>query len=340
MKLKERILALIKLGEHLRREDDEYLQAVMHRTQYNNPWFTIQNQQLAVRAIAEQMLDPGKLEQWLSAYNIPEETKPQTVGLVMAGNIPLVGFHDLLCVFVAGHRAMIKLSDKDQYLLPYLLKLLGRIDNRTEDYFQVVDKLQGFDAVIATGSNNSARYFEAYFGKYPHIIRRNRNAVAVLDGQESEEELRALGRDVFQYFGLGCRNVAKIYVPRNYGFNALLEALYEHRDLVLHSKYKNNFDYNYALFVLNKVKYQANSCILLTENKAIASHIAGLHYEYYDDLEAVKNEMEERASEIQCIIARKELLPIKTYPFGQAQSPELWDYADGVDTMDFLRKLN
>jgi hypothetical protein len=340
MKLKERIQALIKLGEHLRREDDEYLQAVMHRTQYNNPWFTIQNQQLAVRAIAEQMLDRTKLEQWLSAYNIPEETKPQTVGLVMAGNIPLVGFHDLLCVFVAGHRAMIKLSDKDQYLLPYLLKLLGRFDSRAEDYFQVVEKLQGFDAVIATGSNNSARYFEAYFGKYPHIIRRNRNAVAVLDGQESEEELRALGRDVFQYFGLGCRNVAKIYVPRNYGFNALLEALHEHRDLVLHSKYKNNFDYNYALFVLNKVKYQANGCILLTENKAIASHIAGLHYEYYDDLETVKNEMEERASEIQCIIAREELLPIKTYSFGEAQSPELWDYADGVDTMAFLSGLS
>ena len=214
MKLKERINALIKLGEHLRRDDDEYLQAVMHRTQYNNAWFTIENQHLAVRAIAKQMLDPGKLEQWLSGYDIPEETRPQTVGLVMAGNIPLVGFHDLLCVFAARHRAMIKLSDKDQYLLPYLLKLLARFDGRTEDYFQVVDKLQGFDAVIATGSNNSARYFEAYFGKYPHIIRRNRNAVAVLDGRESEEELRALGRDVFQYFGLGCRNVAKIYCWR------------------------------------------------------------------------------------------------------------------------------
>lgn len=339
MTLSERKKVLIQLGEHLRREDDEYLQAVMHRTQYNNAWFTIENQQLAVRAIAQVLLDPEKLEKWLGAYTIPEQTEPKTIGLIMAGNIPLVGFHDLLCVFAAGHRAMIKLSDKDQYLLPYLLKLMSRFDARTEDYFQIVETMKGFDAVIATGSNNSARYFEAYFGQYPHIIRRNRNAVAVLDGRESEEELRRLGKDVFQYFGLGCRNVAKVYVPRNYDFNPLLEILHEHRDLALHSKYKNNFDYNYALFVLNKVEYKANGCIILTENPAIQSHIAGLHYEYYDDLKTVSKEISEREAEIQCVIAREGLLPFRTYAFGQAQAPELWDYADGVDTMAFLLKL-
>jgi len=340
MKLKERIKVLTQLGEHLRREDDEYLQAVMHRTEYNNGWFTIKNQQLAVRAIANDMLDKEKLEQWLKAYSIPEQTTPQTVGLVMAGNIPLVGFHDLLCVFAAGHKSMIKLSDKDRFLLPYLLKLLARFDPRAEAYFELVDKMKGYDAVIATGSNNSARYFEAYFGKYPNIIRRNRNAIAVLDGQESPEELQALGRDIFQYFGLGCRNVAKIYVPKGYAFDPLLEALHEYREMVLNSKYKNNFDYNYALFVMNKSEYKANGCIILTENPSLQSHIAGLHYEFYDNLEGVTKEVEEREAEIQCIIAREELLSIKTFPFGQAQSPKLWDYADGVDTMEFLRKLN
>lgn len=339
MNIEERKKVLIQLGEHLRREDDEYLQAVMQRTQYNNAWFTLENQERAVRAIAEQMLVAEKLDRWLTDYAIPRETSPKTVGLVMAGNIPLVGFHDLLCVFAAGHKSLVKLSDKDKFLLPYLLKLMARFDARSEAYFEIVEKMKGFDAVIATGSNNSARYFEAYFSKYPNIIRRNRNAVAILSGDETEEELRNLSQDVFQYFGLGCRNVAKIYVPRSYDFEPLLEILHEHRDLVLHSKYKNNFDYNYALFVLNKVAYKANGCIILTENSAIQSHIAGLHYEYYDDLDGIAEEVNRRENEIQCVIAREELLPLKTYPFGQAQSPELWDYADGVDTMAFLLDL-
>lgn len=338
MNLQERLRLLMRLGEHLRAEDD-YLRAVMQRAKFHNPWFTIENQELSIRAIAEQYLDGGKLGEWLSRYEIPEQAAPATVAIVMAGNLPLVGFHDLLCVFAAGHKALIKLSDKDQYLLPYLLKLMGQFDDRASSYFETTERLQGFEAVIATGSNNSARYFEAYFSKYPHIIRKNRNGVAVLDGKESEAELLALGRDVFQYFGLGCRNVSKLYVPRGYRFEPLLEALHEYREIVQHDKYKNNFDYNYALYILNKEPYMANGCIILTENASLQSRIAGLHYEFYDKLDEVESEISRRKDEIQLVAARPGLLRQAALPFGQTQQPQLWDYADGVDTMAFLLSL-
>ncbi len=338
MNLYERLKALVKLGEGLRRED-EYREAVIHRTAHTNPWFTKENQRLALAAIAEKMLAEDKLAELLSAYQMLEPETPKVVGLVLAGNIPLVGFHDVLSVFVAGHRCMIKLSDKDPYLLPFLLKRLAEIDQRTAAYFQIVDQLKDFDAVIATGSNNSARYFEAYFGQYPNIIRRNRNAIAILNGRETHDDLMALGKDVFRYFGLGCRNVAKLYVPRGYDFDPLLTAFHEYRDIVTHTKYKNNFDYNYALFMLNKVSYKANGCILLTENPNLQSHIAGLHYEYYDNEDELDAEIQKRAEEIQCMVSKENRGGLKQFPFGQAQEPELWDYADGVDTMKFLLGL-
>lgn len=338
MTLEERIDVLVQLGDHLRGED-EYLDAVIHRTSFKNPWFTVENQQKAVAAVAQHYLQREKLKEWLSHYDMPEDQPVKTVGLVLAGNIPLVGFHDVLCVFAAGHRAMIKLSDKDQYLLPYLLKLLGRFDERAAAYFQTVERLQNFDAVIATGSNNSARYFYAYFGKYPHIIRRNRNGIAVLTGEEGEEELKELGKDVFQYFGLGCRNVAKLYVPEGYDFDPLLKAFHEYRDIVLHNKYKNNFDYNFATHVLNKTEYKNNGCIILTENPSIHSRIGELYYETYPDKASLEKVLKARQGEIQCIVAREEAVNAKTFPFGKAQEPELWDYADGVDTMAFLLSL-
>lgn len=338
MILEQRIKALVELGKHLLQED-EYLQAVIKRTHFNNAWFTVENQNLAIEAIASQFLNEAKLREWINRYDIPEETTPQTIGLVLAGNIPLVGFHDILCVFVAGHKARIKLSDKDKYLLPYLLKLLKGFDDRTEAYFEIVHQLKDFDAVIATGSNNSARYFEAYFGKYPHIIRKNRNGIAILNGKESADELKALGRDVFRYFGLGCRNVSKLYVPQDYDFVPLLECLYDYREIVLHNKYKNNFDYNYALFVLNKVSYKANGCIILLEDPALTSRIATLHYEYYDNPRQLKTEIESRESEIQCIVSQEGWLDVPAFAFGKAQEPALWDYADGVDTMEFLLSL-
>ena len=338
MNLKERKELLIALGKHLQTKD-EYLEAIMHRSQFNNAWFTIENQQKAINAIATKFLASEKLETWLEKYPIPESTTAKKVGLIMAGNIPLVGFHDVLSVFASGHQSVIKLSEKDQYLLPYLISLLGKFESKASEYFSIAPKLKDFDAVIATGSNNTARYFDAYFGKYPNIIRKNRHAVAVLTGSESSDDLHTMGRDVFQFFGLGCRNVAKIYVPEAYDFTPLLEALHEYRDIARHSKYKNNFDYNYALYVLNKTEHMANGCIILTENKAIQSRIAGLHYEYYSNIDNLKEELQEHTSEIQCVVSSNPIEGISTIPFGKAQQPELWDYADGVDTMAFLVDL-
>jgi hypothetical protein len=338
MQTTQRIHALLQLGELLRKED-EYRHAIMHRSSIHNPWFTLENQERAIEAIAEQFLAEAPLNEWLSRYEIPVENEAQTIGLVMAGNLPLVGFHDLLCVFAAGHKAKIKLSDKDPYLLPYLLKLLEKIDPATAAYFEIVERLKDIDAVIATGSNNSARYFEAYFDKYPHIIRKNRNGVAVLTGTENADDLHELGYDVFRYFGLGCRNVAKLYLPQGYNFHPLLEALHEYRDIILHQKYKNNFDYNFALYILNRVHYEANGCILMTENPSLHSRIAGLHYEYYSDLSWLEAELERRSEEIQCVIAQPGLLKTKTFAFGQSQHPALWDYPDGVDTLAFLLQL-
>ncbi len=335
MLLQDRINALIELGRLLR-EPDEYLEAVMHRSHYHNQWFTMENQRLAVGAIAAHLLDPVKLRTWAGQYDIPEDQLPKTVGLVMAGNIPLVGWHDVQCVFISGCKARIKLSEKDQYLLPYLLKLLERIDARTAAYFEIVPQLRGFDAVIATGSNNTSRYFETYFAAWPHIIRRNRNAVAVLDGTETHEELLALGDDIFRFFGLGCRNVAKIYVPEGYDFQPLLETLHEFRQIVLHDKYKHNYDYNFALFALNKTPFLMAGSILLTENTAFQSRIATLHYARYSDIRQLEAELAAHQEAIQCIVCRDGLLGLPTVPFGKAQEPELWDYADGVDTMRFL----
>lgn len=337
MTLSERIEVLGQLGDHLLGKD-EYLEAVMKRTAFHNGWFTEDSQQEAIRELAVQMLNRDRLREWLSRYQLAESS-PKKVGIVMAGNIPLVGFHDWLCVFVSGHQAQVKLSEKDPFLFPYLMKILERLDERTLAYTEVTERLHGFEAVIATGSNNSARYFEAYFSKYPNIIRKNRNGVAVLTGDETLEELRALGKDIFRYYGLGCRNVAKLYVPKGYDFDPLLEALHEYREVVLNTKYKNNFDYNYALFVLNKIEFKANGCILLVEAPALQSRIACLHYEFYSSLEEVTKEIQARESEVQCTVAKSGALPIPAFSFGKAQEPALWDYPDGADTLAFLASL-
>lgn len=348
MNLQDRLSTLIALGDHLRSETDEFLEALQKRTEFNNPWFTLANQKASVKAIAEEFLDEDKLKGWVSGYKItpiadapffPEPTEPKTVGLVLAGNIPLVGFHDILCVYVSGHKAQIKLSSKDEYVLPYLLKLLAKFDERAEGHFDIVSQLKNFDAVIATGSNNSARYFETYFSKYPHIIRKNRNAVAVLSGEETEDEFRALGHDIFRYFGLGCRNVSKLYVPEGYAFQPLLETLHEWKELQNHSKWKNNFDYNYALTTLNKESFHLTGPLMILEDQAITSRIATLHFENYQDKTALEKELTGRAEEIQLIVARPGFLALPTFAFGEAQQPALADYADGVDTLAFLLGL-
>ena len=350
MTLDQRIAVIDRLGQHLRSGQDEYLTALQKRTEFHNGWFTLANQRRALTAVAEQFMVAERLWAWTADYpNLlpPAAPPPLTVGLVLAGNIPLVGMHDVLAVFLSGHRAQIKLSSKDPYVLPYLIKLLGQFDERTADYFRFVEHLKGFDAIIATGSNNSARYFEAYFGKYPHIIRRNRNGVALLTGEETTDELRRLGDDVFAYFGLGCRNVSKLYVPKGYDFTPLLEVLHEWAPYQNHVKWKNNFDYHFALLTLNKEPFYHNGAIILREDEAIASHIAGLYYQPYEELRvgssrlrtglAVASQLiRSRQEEIQLVVARPGVLDLPTFDFGQAQQPALDDYADRVDTLRFL----
>ena len=352
--LAERLDLLTRLGDHLRGPEDELLTAHQKRTAHLNGWLTLEAQQAAVAAIATNFLDRDRLNDWLSGYRItpfagdpflpqpgPNGEGQKTVGLVLAGNIPLVGFHDVLCVFVAGHKAQLKLSSKDEFVLPYLLKLLTKFDERAAGYFTIVGKLKDYDAVIATGSNNSARYFEEYFGHVPHIIRRNRNAVAVLSGKETEAELRALGEDVFRYYGLGCRNVSKLYVPAGYDLQPLLEVFHEWRHLQNHTKWKNNFDYNYALTTLNKESFHLTGPLMVVEAAAIPSRIATLHYQHYADVAAVERELAEKREEIQLVVAPEGLLTtdLPVFRYGAAQSPALRDYADGVDTLAFLLGL-
>jgi hypothetical protein len=339
----DRIALLAELGDYLLQAPDAELSAILDKAYLDNRWFTRENTLQALSAIAKAFLNRDRLLHWVSGYTLAGPLHPgKTIGLVMAGNIPLVGFQDWLCVFVAGHRALVKCSEKDKVLLPFLVGKIGEWAFESWEYTEFLsesDKLVGFDAVIATGSNNTARYFEQYFRKYTHIIRRNRNSVAVLDGCETPAELLALGRDIFSYFGLGCRNVSKLYVPRQYDFSLLLEILHEYRALIQHDKYKNNFDYNLTLFVLNRIRYLNTGSLLLKEDAALQSRIASIHYEYYDDQRGLLAELDRRNAEIQCVVGHMVLENWTVLPFGKSQEPGLADYPDGVDIMKFLSQL-
>ena len=242
MKLQERIEALVELSKILHKENEELVANVL-QSKLHNQWFTEENSWKTIAAISAQFLDLSILQEWTAKYPISNEVERKKIGLVLAGNIPLVGWHDIMCCFIAGHTSMIKLSDKDKFLTPYFIKAMTQIDARTAPYFKIVEKLKDFDAVIATGSNNTSKYFEHYFGKYPHIIRANRNAIAVLTGNETDEEIDALGADIFEYFGLGCRNVSMCLVPRDLNWERYLNIWHEgYKLLAQHNKYKNNFE--------------------------------------------------------------------------------------------------
>jgi hypothetical protein len=343
MNLKQRINLLAELGDYLNQEPDEEFSAVIRRSHIENQWFTEENVLRSIKAIATTFLDKKALETWTKQYKISEHPHPQrNIGLIMAGNIPLVGFHDWLCVFVSGQRAIVKISSQDQRLLPFLINKMGEWAHESREYTHFIAddaRMGGFEAMIATGSNNSARYFEQYFAKYPNIIRKNRNSIAVLDGTETAKELFDLGADIFSYFGLGCRNVSKIYVPENYNFDAFLEATHEYRELVMHNKYKNNFDYNFTLYILNKIKHYSNGCILLTENPDFTSRISSVNFEYYADKSLLDSQLALRKDEIQCLVAKSDFPSFEVVNFGGTQTPTLSDYADGVDTMAFLTNL-
>ena len=339
MELKDRIKALTFLGEEIMNEGD-WLEPSIARAYHENKWFTPENSKKALDAIANQFLQESILESWISRYEIGQNEGGRKVGLVLAGNIPLVGFHDVMSTFISGNIALIKCSSKDEVLMKAVIEQLTSAFPEAASYFEFSDKLVGFDAVIATGSNNSSRYFEQYFGKYPHIIRKNRNAIGILDGNESKDDFLALGEDIFNYFGLGCRNVSKIYVPRDYEFDALLGVLHDsYKEVIHHNKYKNNFDYNNALFLLNKVDFFMSGSLIVTASREIASRIATLHYEEYDDLDQLSNHLAEVEDQIQCIVGKAVLAYKKTFAFGQAQKPAIDDYADGVDTLEFLTTL-
>ncbi|MCX6291703.1 MAG: acyl-CoA reductase [Bacteroidetes bacterium] len=308
------------------------------RSHQKNPWFTQEQVLFAFESWAG-ALKKNKIEEWLEPYrqSLQNQKRELTVGVVNAGNIPLVGLHDMLCVLVSGHRYIGKNSSDDPFLLPYVSELIFHITPSFQERISFVEKLSGMDAVIATGSNNSARYFEYYFGKYPHIIRMNRNAVAVLTGNETESELKNLGKDIFQYHGLGCRNVSKIFVPRDYEFDKLFGTLESFSVVAQHHKYMNNFEYNNAIYLLKRIPFLTNNFLILKEDDSIASPVSVLYYERYDEMEALKKKLQGESEKIQCIASH--VAGEKFIPFGQTQHPELWDYADGVDTLNFLLQL-
>jgi hypothetical protein len=332
MNLQKRIDLLKGLGEYISSNDDAW-KAAKEKAYQQNTWFIPPFIELATNAIVNNFLQEKELKAWAKNYHIPEENSaPKNVGIVMAGNIPLVGFHDFLCTFISGHRQTIKPSSKDEALISHLVQHLNTLDASTKDLVSFSEMLKGCDAYIATGSNNSARYFDYYFSKYPHIIRRNRTSVAILTGNESTNELEKLADDVYQYFGLGCRNVTKIYVPQQYDFLPLIEAFRKYNYLSDHSKYMNNYDYQMAVLILNRKFYMTNGSIILLEEPGIFSPISQLNYEYYSNIGQVTGKLQQQ-QDVQCIVGKSGI------PFGQSQLPCLSDYADGVDTLKFLLTL-
>jgi hypothetical protein len=331
MHLQQRINLLAELGKYMASDDEAWI-AAKQRASLENSWFITEFIDLAVKNIVHEFLQEEKLTAWVKKYDLPQENKSiKNVGLVMAGNIPLVGFHDFLCIFISGNKQTIKVSSKDSVLIKHLTEKLFSLDESVRAYISFAEMLKGCDAYIATGSNNSARYFEYYFSKYPSIIRRNRTSVAVLSGKETKEDLEKLADDVYLYFGLGCRNVTKIYVPEHYDFIPLLDAFNKYNYLSENHKYKNNYDYQLALLLLNKKYYMSNESLLLAENDSYFSAISVLHYEYYKSVENVLEELE-KSEDIQCISGLQ-------FSMGNAQQPGLTNYADGVDTLKFLRSL-
>ncbi|MGL2963523.1 acyl-CoA reductase [Flavobacterium sp. RSB2_4_14] len=302
----------------------------------HNGWFTPEQVYYAIQSWAK-ALQEDNINQWISSYDF-SKTEPKTVGLILAGNIPLVGFHDFLSVLISGHNVLVKTSSNDQHLIKFLAKYLIAVNPEIENCITFTDgKLENFDAVIATGSNNTARYFEYYFKDKPSIIRKNRNSVAVLTGNETHEDLVNLGEDIFRYFGLGCRNVSKLFVPKEYDFQPFFKAIYEYRDVIYYEKYSNNYDYNKAVFLMSNFKLLDNEFLTLKEDKSYASPISSVFYERYENIEDIKKQLENDAEHIQCIVS-KDVFE-KSIPFGKTQQPELWDYADNVDTLLFLNKL-
>ncbi len=309
----------------------EKFSAMLRLAEIKNPWFTESNIKKSLLAWSGQ-LQTEKLKQWLTDFPPVEEGK--TVALIMAGNIPMVGLHDLIAVLASGHRALLKLSSDDGVLMKMVVEAFHLLDEEYKTSIAIAEgPLKNFEAVIATGSDNTARYFEHYFGKYPHIIRKNRTSLAVLSGEETREELEKLGNDIFTYFGMGCRNVSHLLVPEGYIFNTFFESMFAFGHLINHNKYVNNYDYHKAIFLMEIIPFLDNNFLMIRENKELFSPLSVVHYSFYKDQDDITNYILDNSSKIQCVVGEGHL------PLGQAQKPELWDYADGVNTLEFLVSL-
>ncbi len=344
--LQQRINFFVRLGEILNsinHPGDEaidsnnvaVIEQAIQVSYQKNKWFSIDNQRQMISSWSE-LLRRENIEAWLAQYPIPGgKNNPKVIAMILAGNIPLVGFHDVLCGVISGHRVKAKLSSDDQVLLPAIWDLMKSEYPEVHAMIEFQDfTLKGFDAAIATGSNNSARYFHSYFDKYPHIIRKNRNSLAVIDGTESTEDLRNLGQDIFSYFGLGCRNVTKLMLPEGFNLDKFFEGIYGFNDIVNHNKYANNYDYHKALWLLNQEDLLDNGFVLLRRTKELASPVGTVFYDFYSSEEELQNYINENRDAIQCIVGKNEI------PFGKAQSPGLSDYADNIDTLEFLLQLH
>lgn len=336
MNSEERVDAFGQLGSWLTNLPEAKIDELCTTASLQNPWFTAANVRLALKGIAS-LLETNKLKEWMGGYDL-RQVNSKHVGVVMAGNIPLVGFHDALCVLMSGHRLKAKLSSQDSHLLPLLVNQLVSIESRFEGQFTFEERLNDIEAAIATGSDNTARYFEYYFRKMPHIIRKNRSSCAVMMGEEAEDQLAALGHDVFSYFGLGCRNVSKVYIPSNYDVGRLLKAWEPFAEIKNHHKYTNNYDYQKSILLVNQIPHFDNGSVLLTEHASLVSPIAVVYYQFYEDQKELQGMLRGQAEKLQCIVAANGWYP-GSVPFGEAQRPGLSDYADHIDTMKFLSGL-
>ncbi|QOR74040.1 acyl-CoA reductase [Cruoricaptor ignavus] len=344
MEMQGKVSALAKVGDFLGNflltdevaygDQQRNFAGILQRSEIENPWFTQQNLRFALNSWAE-LLNEENLNNWLENYDFRNQGK--RVGLILAGNIPMVGFHDVICVILSGNFPLIKLSSKDRLLIPFLLKL-WREFSEDDVQFEIVEKLQDFDAVIVTGSNNTARYLEFYFKDKPRIIRKNRTSVAILSGEETDADLQNLAGDIFQYFGMGCRNVTRLFIPKSFEINRLFENFISFGNIIYHHKYANNYDYNKAIFLLNRDDFWDNNFVMLREEASLFSPISVLNFSRYENLQEVAEFIAENEADIQAVVSNFQLT-IPMVKFGEAQQPSLETYADNVDTMRFLSGL-
>jgi hypothetical protein len=333
MDQERRIKAFIELGNWIKNIHPDTFETWATQAQASNNWFTKENVTAALDGLAL-MLEKEKLKEWISAYKM-DRGRQWKVGVVMAGNIPFVGFHDMLCVLVSGHVMHAKLSSQDSALMKNIAKVLIEIESGFAERIVFAERLTNIDAVIATGSDNSAKHFKFYFGKIPHIIRQNRTSAAVLTGEESGQELALLGKDILQYFGLGCRNVSKLYVPENYSFTKFFQSIEYLKSFSEHHKYLNNYDYNKSIFLINRIEHFDNGFLMLRESENLFSPISVVHFERYSGIGDLQARLGKWDEKIQILVGSHQIIP-EAVAFGQAHSPTVMDYADGVDTMEFL----